>query len=704
MRITRSQANGGSQGDKKDEDPPKKAPVGKGMKRATASKKAKAAVGRKDDSPSPMQVDGESVKEIAVKRVKNGKSAVGKKVVTARSPSPVDMNVKCEVSKSDSKTDHGVTKSRSVSPVAPTTRGRRPTRSAKGVNAVKKEKSESPPPKDDSPAPNARATRGAAKKGSVKKEASPAPGPSTIAAKSPPPKDDSPAPKAKRGAAKKGAPKKDTAPGRYAVDPFFRSHQTGWHVYEEDGYGAYSVMLNQTCIGKNNNKFFLLQLLERDNKQGYVFMSRWGRVGVEGQQTHHPCIYSSVDGAKTEFARKFKDKSGNVWNSTRQYVHVDKKYDYIDMGGDEEPEEKEDTKSEDSVEDVKCTLDERVARVMEIICNTTNMEKTLVSLHFDVKKMPIGKISKNQISIGYQCLKDIEAIILSKNTSSLEAAVNKYYTMIPHAFGMRVPKMIATVSDLKEEIDLLDALFDIEASMVNIKEAKEHKKEVAAIHRHDDYYNRMKCELSPLDAKDKTRKMLEKALQGTHCPTHYGYKTKVMNVYELKRNGEDEKYMDKIGNKKLLWHGSRVTNWYGILSQGLRIAPPEAPVTGYMFDKGIYMADCASKSINYCFPQKGQTGFIGLVEAALGNPMLCQNACSNARSKLKADQQSTKGCGRSIPKTEIKLKNGVVFHDGPIIDDPSIDGTSYCQLAYNEFIVYDVDQIKLKYLLELEYD
>ena len=34
--------------------------------------------------------------------------------------------------------------------------------------------------------------------------------------------------------------------------------------------------------------------------------------------------------------------------------------------------------------------------------------------------------------------------------------------------------------------------------------------------------------------------------------------------------------------RMLLWHGSRLTNWVGILSQGLRIAPPEAPVTGYM--------------------------------------------------------------------------------------------------------------------------
>ena len=32
----------------------------------------------------------------------------------------------------------------------------------------------------------------------------------------------------------------------------------------------------------------------------------------------------------------------------------------------------------------------------------------------------------------------------------------------------------------------------------------------------------------------------------------------------------------------LLWHGSRLTNMVGILSSGLRVAPPEAPVTGYM--------------------------------------------------------------------------------------------------------------------------
>ncbi len=57
---------------------------------------------------------------------------------------------------------------------------------------------------------------------------------------------------------------------------------------------------------------------------------------------------------------------------------------------------------------------------------------------------------------------------------------------------------------------------------------------------------------------------------------------------KIPRPGEKERWKpwEKMDNRQLLWHGSRMTNWIGILSQGLRIAPPEAPVTGYMFGKG----------------------------------------------------------------------------------------------------------------------
>ena len=64
----------------------------------------------------------------------------------------------------------------------------------------------------------------------------------------------------------------------------------------------------------------------------------------------------------------------------------------------------------------------------------------------------------------------------------------------------------------------------------------------------------------------------------------------------------------------LLWHGSRLSNFVGILSQGLRIAPPEAPVSGYLFGKGIYLADMAEKSIHYCRSYGSDTALILLIQ------------------------------------------------------------------------------------------
>lgn len=85
------------------------------------------------------------------------------------------------------------------------------------------------------------------------------------------------------------------------------------------------------------------------------------------------------------------------------------------------------------------------------------------------------------------------------------------------------------------------------------------------------------------------------------------------------REGEAERFVPylRLPNHRLLWHGSRFTNFIGILTQGLRVAPPEAPVTGivfvtfsflffvgYFLGKGIYFADMCSKSAEYCHATK----------------------------------------------------------------------------------------------------
>ncbi|OAD03837.1 hypothetical protein MUCCIDRAFT_125379, partial [Mucor lusitanicus CBS 277.49] len=55
----------------------------------------------------------------------------------------------------------------------------------------------------------------------------------------------------------------------------------------------------------------------------------------------------------------------------------------------------------------------------------------------------------------------------------------------------------------------------------------------------------------------------------------------------------------KEANRKLLWHGSRVGNFMGILKQGLRATPRTSSKNGALLGDGIYFADTFSKSLNY---------------------------------------------------------------------------------------------------------
>lgn len=136
-----------------------------------------------------------------------------------------------------------------------------------------------------------------------------------------------------------------------------------------------------------------------------------------------------------------------------------------------------------------------------------------------------------------------------------------------------------------------------------MKGAKKSKEEISLI---DQQYSGLGMqEMTPLDRSKSEFKDLEAYLTKSVGHTH-GTKYQVQDIFRIERDGEtarfDSSSYSKIKNKnrRLLWHGSRATNFGGILSQGLRIAPPEAPVSGYMFGKGVYLADMSSKSANYC--------------------------------------------------------------------------------------------------------
>lgn len=218
------------------------------------------------------------------------------------------------------------------------------------------------------------------------------------------------------------------------------------------------------------------------------------------------------------------------------------------------------------------------------------------------------------------------------------------------------------------------------------------------------HYKRLRCNILPLDGDSEDVAMIKRYLSNTHAETHSSYTVEILQVFKVSRDDEDARFQKfrTTENRMLLWHGSRLTNWTGILSQGLRIAPPEAPVTGYMFGKGVYFADMFSKSANYCFASSSSpVGVLLLCEVALGD-MVELPAANYHADNLPAGKLSTKGVGETAPDPSefCTLPDGVVVPLGI----PKKQSATRVSLLYNEFIVYNVEQIRMRYLLQVKFN
>ncbi|KAK2602880.1 hypothetical protein N8I77_009382 [Diaporthe amygdali] len=486
----------------------------------------------------------------------------------------------------------------------------------------------------------------------------------------------------------------------------------GYGVHVDDDSVIWDASLNQTNAGANNNKFYRIQVLVSSGDA--KTWTRWGRVGERGLSKI--LGNGSLADSKKQFEKKFKEKSGMLWENRAndplpgKYVFLEKSYQPDTDSEDEKPADgKEDTRAGPP----PCSLEPDVQKLMELIFNQRFFAAAMTEMNYDLNKLPLGKLSKATIMRGFQTLKDLSDRIDNPaaavgNSMSAEDLSNRYYSLIPHSFGRNRPPIINSQDMVKREIELLETLADMKDA-TNILKAEIDERN--SLHPLDRQYRGLGMEeMTVLDPSGAEFKSLEEYLVNTRGHTH-AVNYSVENIFRIERRGEKDRFIaDKISDRRLLWHGSRATNFGGILSQGLRIAPPEAPATGYMFDKGIYLADMSSKSINYCIPSISDgTALLLLCEAELGDPMQeLTNAEYNAASHAKAKGLwSTFGKGMTGPP---KWKDAACVHPsmkGIKMPDTSQDrpgptGVPGAYLMYNEYIAYDISQVRLRYLFRVK--
>ncbi len=111
--------------------------------------------------------------------------------------------------------------------------------------------------------------------------------------------------------------------------------------------------------------------------------------------------------------------------------------------------------------------------------------------------------------------------------------------------------------------------------------------------------------------------MITEYIRNGNADRCFDFILEALEIFTVERKGEAENYLKDLGNKQLLWVGADLNDYAGILSQGLRLPPAEAPENAYMFGKGIYFSDIAPKAvISYSPNQKDEV--LLLCEVALG--------------------------------------------------------------------------------------
>jgi poly [ADP-ribose] polymerase len=193
-------------------------------------------------------------------------------------------------------------------------------------------------------------------------------------------------------------------------------------------------------------------------------------------------------------------------------------------------------------------------------------------------------------------------------------------------------------------------------------------------------YREIGCEYTPLDKKDDRYTRISDYMSKSRSDRH-NWGSTIRNIWTVAVKGQKDKHlkpMKEIGNVKPLFHGSGPQNILGISKHGLLMRPPGVYITGSMFGNGLYFADQSSKSEQYSFNRfnagaRGRdhsTFFMFVADVALGTIKEYEDAQTHLN----------------------KAPNG--YH--------SVLGKKGRYLAHNEFIVYEIKQHILQYLIEFK--
>lgn len=415
----------------------------------------------------------------------------------------------------------------------------------------------------------------------------------------------------------------------------------------------------------NSNKFYIAEVHQSDVGLGYRFFVNHGRVGTKGSPKSE--VQPTLQAAITKFNAKVREKLRKGYNKVDLAT--------VTAGSDQGTKKVNADALQGVVDTTKVVkqsskLPSKVADFVKHIYEEAN-QAVAISLTGSVKtdiKAPLGNLGINGINRGRQILNQLARAVRNRDRYMIEHLSVQYYNVIPRKMPSNLRTdtswILSTNDRISKEMDVLD-LYEDSLRMLPIMGLSDI----------DSKYEALNCDIAYITDPD-TLSYINYKVSSTHAANH-NYKLRVVNAFEVNLRNAPQ-FNNSCGNVRRLFHGSRSANLVGILSSYLKLPSnlgSDIIKTGTMFGPGIYFASDCTKSANYSFgswsgrPNKYKTAFLLICEVALGNVYKVQS-----------------------PHYFLSPPSG--YH--------SVMGVKGPHLINNEFIVYRPDQVRVRYVVEVE--
>jgi poly [ADP-ribose] polymerase len=409
--------------------------------------------------------------------------------------------------------------------------------------------------------------------------------------------------------------------------------EPGAPSFPEDFEIARRAVLQVTDIRNNNNKYYAIEIhtASAKGKPTFRVFTHYGRTDdleTNPNAGQKECrFFPSMDEAQAEYDKIYRAKT----SKTKGYKEVALASSKIgsskargESAGevDDKTLEKLKAKNGAPVERRKSDLDPSLQELVKYIfaeatkALTSTVAATITAHGIET---PLGVLTVGQIEKGEQILQDIHGVVQGKRPARarLEQLSGEFYTAVPHRIGRTrdaiAQAVIADLTQISQKQETLQLMKDMLA--VNGEGGS-----VLFDDQVDQQYKALGAELRAVDPSSPMWRECAAYVEKSQVKRK---DIKVVNVYQVKRSGEWDAFDAAVGNERMLFHGSRIQNWVGLLSRGILL--PKIVVSmgvnrtdaGWL-GNGIYFGDAACTAAFYTTPGKRKTRLLAIARVGLG--------------------------------------------------------------------------------------